>query len=176
MKTLEDQLSQYAAYHRDARNIRTHFIGIPLIVVAVTILLSRPATEVGGFPVSPALAAALAAGLYYLMLDFGLGLLMAVLLAFAVWIGAWTASLSTGTWLAAGLGGFVVGWIFQFVGHAWEGRKPAFVDDLAGLIIGPLFVVAEALFMVGLLPALRARIEDRAGPFRHGAAAQADAG
>ena len=33
MRSLEDQLATYAAYHRDARNIATHFIGIPLIVV-----------------------------------------------------------------------------------------------------------------------------------------------
>lgn len=29
MRSLEDQLAAYAAYHRDARNIATHFIGIP---------------------------------------------------------------------------------------------------------------------------------------------------
>ena len=42
MKTLVDHLSQYAEYHRDRRNIFSHFIGIPLIVVAVAVLLSRP--------------------------------------------------------------------------------------------------------------------------------------
>lgn len=43
MRSLEDQLAAYAAYHRDARNIATHFIGIPLIVVSLLALLSRPA-------------------------------------------------------------------------------------------------------------------------------------
>ena len=38
MKSLVDHLSQYAAYHRDPRNIASHFIGIPLIVVAVAVL------------------------------------------------------------------------------------------------------------------------------------------
>ena len=41
MKNLVDHLSQYAAYHRDPRNIASHFIGIPLIFVAVAVLLSR---------------------------------------------------------------------------------------------------------------------------------------
>lgn len=31
MKTLIDHLSQYADYHRDPRNIRTHFVGVPMI-------------------------------------------------------------------------------------------------------------------------------------------------
>ena len=52
MKTLVDHLSQYASYHRDPRNIATHFVGIPLIVLAVTILLSRPGGSMlgCGFP------------------------------------------------------------------------------------------------------------------------------
>ncbi len=47
MRSLEDQLAAYAAYHRDARNIATHFIGIPLIVVSLLALLSRPAWGAG---------------------------------------------------------------------------------------------------------------------------------
>ena len=36
-----DLLVQYARYHRDPRNIASHFIGIPLIVLAVGVLLAR---------------------------------------------------------------------------------------------------------------------------------------
>ena len=43
-------------------------------------------------------------------------------------------------WLSWGLGFFVVGWIIQFVGHYYEGKKPAFADDLVGLLVGPMFV------------------------------------
>lgn len=57
---------------------------------------------------------------------------------------------ATAAWLASGIGLFVVGWIIQFVGHYYEGRKPAFVDDLVGLLIGPLFLVAETAFAMGL--------------------------
>lgn len=30
MKTLEDRMSFYAAYHQDARNKATHFVGVPV--------------------------------------------------------------------------------------------------------------------------------------------------
>ncbi|MBL8514434.1 MAG: DUF962 domain-containing protein, partial [Betaproteobacteria bacterium] len=40
MRTLEEQITQYAAYHRDRRNIVTHFIGIPLIVFSVAMGLA----------------------------------------------------------------------------------------------------------------------------------------
>ena len=96
---------------------------------------------------------------------------MAVLLVLAVWFGVWAAALPTPSWLEIGIGGFGVGWTFQFVGHYWEGRKPAFVDDVASLAIGPLFVTVEVLFMAGLMPELKRAIEARAGKVRQGAAA-----
>ena len=164
MKSLVDHLSQYAAYHRDPRNIATHFIGIPLIFVAVAVLLSRPGWPVGALLVSPALLVAVASAWFYLRLELRLGVLMTVLLGLSVWLGQVLAAQSTALWLASGLGMFVVGWVIQFVGHYYEGRKPAFVDDLTGLIVGPLFVVVEAGFLLGLRGELKRAIEERSGP------------
>ena len=168
MKTLEQHLSQYAAYHRDSRNIVTHFIGVPLIVAALITLLSRPAIEIDGWIFSPAMLLSAMMAIYYLYLDRPLGALMAVLLALGVWFGSWVAAKSTPAWLFLGAGGFVVGWVFQFIGHALEGRKPAFLDDMAGLIIGPIFVVAEAVFWMGLRSDLKHAVEANAGTIRHG--------
>ncbi|GFD75804.1 hypothetical protein ACI7YQ_13725 [Alteromonas marina] len=50
------------------------------------------------------------------------------------------------------------------VGHHFEGKKPAFVDDIMGLAIGPLFVLAELSFDLGLRKALKEEIERRSGP------------
>ena len=166
MKTLVDQLSNYAAYHRSQRNIATHLVGIPMIVLAVVALLSRPAWMAGAVPLSPAVIVSAVTLLYYLRLDLALGLVMTGLFGLALWFGAWAAGLDTAAWLALGIGGFVVGWVFQFVGHYFEGRKPAFVDDLMGLAIGPLFVVAEALFHLGAFASLKQQIEQRAGNVR----------
>jgi len=164
MKTLVEHLSQYAAYHRDPRNIATHFVGIPLIVLAVTVLLSRPGWDVAGMWLSPALLAATASVWFYLRLDRRFGLVMGLLLGLCLWVGQVLAMQGTALWLSAGLGAFVVGWIIQFVGHYYEGRKPAFVDDVSGLIIGPLFVLAEAGFMLGRCPELKRAVEANAGP------------
>ncbi|URN88781.1 MAG: DUF962 domain-containing protein [Pseudomonas protegens] len=164
MKSLVDHLSQYATYHRDPRNIASHFIGIPMIVVAVAVLLSRPAWSMAGLSWSPALLLALAASVFYLRLEVRLGVLMTVLMALSVWAGQVLAAQSTGLWLSSGLGLFVIGWVIQFIGHYYEGRKPAFVDDLSGLIVGPLFVVAELAFLLGLRHDLKQAIEQRSGP------------
>ena len=169
MKNRVDHLSQYAAYHREPRNIVTHFVGIPLIVLAVAVLLSRPGTSLGlpgNLWLSPALAASVAATVFYLRLDRALGIAMGALLALCVWVGAHLAQQTTPLWLGAGIGLFVAGWVIQFVGHYYEGRKPAFIDDLSGLIIGPLFVVAEAGFLLGVRKPLQQAIEARAGVVR----------
>lgn len=164
MKSLVDHLSQYAAYHRDPRNIASHFIGIPLIVVAVAVLLSRPEWAVGGLWLSPAVLLALFSAWFYLCLELALGVLMTLLMGLSVWAGHVLAAQSTLVWLSSGIGMFVVGWVIQFVGHYYEGRKPAFVDDVSGLIVGPLFVVAELAFLVGLRGDLKQQIEERSGP------------
>ena len=173
MRTLTQQLTHYAAYHRDRRNIATHFVGIPMIVLALAVLLSRPAFALAALPVtlSPAWLLFVAATLYYLVLDVPLGLMMAAVSALCIAFGQWIAAQSTLVWLTTGVGLFVIGWVFQFIGHvAYEHRKPAFVDDVIGLLIGPLFVLAEALFAFGWRPALRAAIEVEAGPTRVDAA------
>ncbi|NCE82872.1 DUF962 domain-containing protein [Pseudomonas sp. Q1] len=164
MKSLVDHLSQYAAYHRDPRNIASHFIGIPLIVVAVAVLLSRPEWAVGGLWLSPAVLLALFSAWFYLRLELALGVLMTALMGLSVWAGHALAAQSTTVWLSSGIGLFVVGWVIQFVGHYYEGRKPAFVDDVSGLIVGPLFVMAELAFLLGLRHGLKEQIEQRSGP------------
>jgi len=84
---------------------------------------------------------------------------MTLLLGLSVWIGSHVAMLETALWLRWGIGLFVVGWACRFVGHYFEGRKPAFVDDIMGLAIGPLFVVAEVVFMLGGKKQLHQAIE-----------------
>ncbi|WP_304350268.1 DUF962 domain-containing protein [Comamonas testosteroni] len=167
MKTLIDQLSNYADYHRDPRNIVTHYIGVPMIMQAVVILLARLQWgALGGSPISLALLAAVAAAVYYWRLDGRYGLFMSVLLAAMLALAAPVAALPMGSWLAWGLGLFALGWVIQFIGHYWEGRKPAFFDDVMGLLIGPLFVAAELGFALGLRKEVQAAVEQRSGPVR----------
>ena len=127
--------------------------------------MSRPVfLHADGVAISPALIVVLLTALFYLKLDLRFGLAMAAFLAFCLWLGQWVAAQSMTLWLVTGIGLFVVGWVFQFVGHYYEGRKPAFVDDLMGLAIGPIFVAAELAFELGLRKDVQDAVEARVGP------------
>ncbi|TDP39258.1 putative membrane protein YGL010W [Idiomarina aquatica] len=160
-KTVAEHLAQYGDYHRDRRNIMTHLVGIPMIVIAILTLLSRPEFSVAYLLLTPANIVVFAAVIFYIRLDIKLGLLMTVLLWLCLSLGRDIAAMSTLAWLSWGIGLFIVGWTFQFIGHYYEGRKPAFVDDIIGLAIGPLFVVAEVVFMLGLRPELKRQVEQQ---------------
>lgn len=158
MSNLEQQLSKYAAYHLNHKNILTHFIGIPLIVFSILCLTARAGVDIGSFKLTLAIVLIAMGSIYYLFLDKVFGLLMLIILAAVYPLASQIAQLSLGEWLAASIGFFVVGWVFQFVGHYFEKKKPAFVDDVIGLAIGPLFVLAEFIFMLGFRKLLHARI------------------
>ena len=39
---------------------------------------------------------------------------------------------------------FVVGWVFQFIGHLIEGNQPAFFTNPLYLLVGPLWLLRRA--------------------------------
>lgn len=149
MSKVERLLSQYAAYHLDERNIYTHFVGIPMIVFAVFCFAARPGVMLGHFDFTLTLLIMILSLVFYYCLDRRFAYIMTVLFVISYPFAYVVAQLSTQTWLMISTGFFLVGWIIQFVGHIFEKKKPAFVDDLMGLAIGPLFVVAEMVFMLG---------------------------
>jgi uncharacterized membrane protein YGL010W len=125
-------LADYATYHRDKRNLLCHEIGIPLIVLALLALFRL--VTIG--PIDLGILAAVLVSLYYVRLvGAAAGTAILALIALYV-IGTYVP-----WWLALGL--FALGWAFQFVGHVYEGKKPAFLTNLQHLLVGPLWVVVR---------------------------------
>jgi len=168
--TLVDRLASYAEYHRDRRNLATHFVGIPMILVGSQATLAR----IGIGPLNLGVGANWLAARYYRALDPTYGKAMAAILGTTYAIGSAIAAMPLPAWAGTAAGLFVGGWALQLLGHYFEGKKPAFLDDLRGLLDGPLFLVAEVAFALGLSPELRAEVRRRAGPTRWGAAPAAD--
>lgn len=130
--TKAELFTEYGSYHSDRRNRVCHAFGIPLIVLGIMGLLSL--VRLG--PVDLAVVTAIAILVYYAALDLRGALLSFVVFAIAYAIGTrlpWQADLAV----------FVFGWIFQLVGHRFEGKKPKFMENLIYLLIGPLYVFEE---------------------------------
>jgi len=159
MSFFAQQLATYAAYHRDTRNRATHFVGIPAIVFSLLVPLALWRFPLFRLDASAAWVIAIVAVAGWIALDVTIGLAMAVVMLAMLLIAEWVAGFGTTTaWVVFAIF-FVGGWIFQFVGHAWEGRRPAFADNLFQAFIGPMFIMAEALMALGLKQDLKAVIE-----------------
>ncbi|GLX86527.1 hypothetical protein tloyanaT_27800 [Thalassotalea loyana] len=162
MKSIIDQLSTYKSVHLNKKNVRTHFFGVPLIVMSVMVLVNmltitwRSESNEITLPLMPIIA--LFVVLYYLVLDIKIGLIATLLFAPVYWAATQISVLPHAGWMALGI--FVIGWIIQFVGHAYEKAKPAFVDDLNQLLIGPLFLVSEVVFALGINKEMEQEVTD----------------
>ena len=138
--TLRAHFKDYGAFHATRGNQACHYVGIPLIVLTLFTFLTRVALfDVAGFSVTLAEVVMLAVVVYYLTLDVPLGIMMLAVYAALNVAGrpiplAWAGAL------------FVLGWVFQFLGHyIYEKRSPAFYKNLTHLLVGPLWITAKAV-------------------------------
>jgi uncharacterized membrane protein YGL010W len=136
----QQRLIEYGRFHATPGNVACHWVGIPLIVVSLFGLLARvPLFPIGGFTVTASEVLIVFATVYYLRLEVALAAMMVPVSVGLSLVGRVLP-------FEVNVGLLIVGWIFQFVGHAvYEKRRPAFFDDLASLLIGPLFLVAKAI-------------------------------
>lgn len=118
----------YGHYHTAAGNRYCHMVGIPLIVLAVVRW-----TQFGALPLT-----ALVLPLYLLwspLLGIAMACVIGAMAAVALVLPVWAAPAA-----------FVLGWVFQFVGHiVYEKKSPAFQDNLIHLLVGPMWVLREIL-------------------------------
>lgn len=157
MKSAAEQLSTYKSVHLNHRNIQTHFVGIPLIIWSAFLLLATIRIPLGSLgDTSLGLVLGGLVLVYYVRLHVKLALGLTLFLIPVLYTTELVAHFPYAVWLAFAL--FLVGWIFQLIGHRYEKAKPAFVDDLNQLLIGPFFLMAEVYFMLGLEKSLNEQI------------------
>lgn len=163
MKSIAEHMSFYEAYHKHPLNKATHFVGIPMIVFSILVAFGLLSVNVGGYPVTLAMALVVAVMGYYLMLEPGLALGMAFFIFPALYFAHLAAQWPFAASVALAVGLFVLGWIIQIIGHTvFEKRRPAFTDNLFQLIIGPIFLVAEVIYLLGFKHTLRDQVKDLA--------------
>ncbi len=114
-----------------------------------------------GLDASAAWIVAIVALAGWIALDLTIGVAMIVVIVPMLVIAEWIATSfgATAAWIVFAVL-FIGGWIFQLVGHAWEGRRPALADNLFQAFVGPMFIMAEVLIALGLKQELKAVVDE----------------
>jgi uncharacterized membrane protein YGL010W len=155
------QLAVYAQYHRDARNCMTHIVGIPAIFLAVLLPLALGQVTIGGLHTTVAAVLLLPAVIGWIALDAAVGAAMLIAIVPLLLTAEWVARAGGPAiaWPVAAML-FVIGWALQIIGHvAFERRRPALVDNLFQMFIGPMFITAKILARLGLRSDLDAALQ-----------------
>lgn len=143
MQDIRAYFADYAAYHQTKGNKLFHRLGIPLIVLTLFGMLARvELAHMGGVRLDAAMLLILVAEVVYLMLEWRLAIAM-LLVSVAFYI----AGAAMPMWLNVAL--FVLGWIFQFIGHSvYEHKQPAFLKNFMHLLVGPLWILNDVVPVV----------------------------
>jgi uncharacterized membrane protein YGL010W len=138
-RNVDRLLERYGEFQRNPANEAIHWVCVPLIVWSV----------LGALWSASPVAAYVAIGatmVFYLWLSPPLALGMLGVTALMVW----PLTLLGSRVLIVSIAVFVAAWIGQFIGHLLEGRKPAFLEDLRSLLIGPVWLLADLYRRIGI--------------------------
>jgi len=140
-RKIDALLDHYGLSHTHPVNEHIHMVAIPAIMLSLIGLM---------FAIHPAIALAFfsASMVYYARLSWPFTICM--LLFSSVLLALVDALDVHGVLVPVSVVVFVVAWIFQFIGHRIEGKKPSFFEDLQYLWVGPLFVLSKGFLRLGL--------------------------
>jgi len=143
MQTVEVLFADYASFHQTAGNKLFHRLGIPMIMFSLIGMLTQvPLADVATVRFDAAIVLIAAASAYYFVIEWRLALAMV-----AVSIAFYFISGVIPFWINATL--FVLGWIFQFIGHkVYEHKNPAFFRNFVHLLVGPLWILNDIVPVV----------------------------
>ena len=147
MKNIHNWNEEYGLYHKNRINKIIHWICIPLIIFSLFGLLSLINFEFiidqGYYKINVlGIFIILVLG-YYLRLSKSLTIGMLIISLLFAGIIDFISLNNKLTLLYLYLGIFILAWIGQFIGHKFEGKKPAFFKDLQFLLIGPLWLLSN---------------------------------
>lgn len=140
-QSMNQLLDEYASSHQNKTNKLIHYICVPVIFWSITALF-----WVVKIPVVENLAIVMTAliSIYYISKDIIVTVQMTVFSVLCLLLNAYIEKVGLPLlWISVAL--FIIAWVFQFIGHKIEGKKPSFFKDLQFLLIGPAWIVKQLL-------------------------------
>lgn len=145
---MDQWLSEYGESHQNPANKMIHYVCVPLITYS-TLGLFDVTSQYMGLGFSLALPVILLGSLFYMLLNWKLGVILG--LTTTAMVASFRFYPNADFQLYSQLLIFFASWALQFIGHKWEEAKPSFLKDLTFLLIGPLWVADKV--SAGLLRA-----------------------
>ncbi|ELI9681674.1 DUF962 domain-containing protein [Vibrio vulnificus] len=140
MRSLEQWLDAYGESHQNSTNQKIHTFAVPGIFFSIVALIwSLPSLPLPVLSLNWVWVVALPVWWFYYRLSLSVFLMMLGYTLSSIAL-AWSVELLGMPLAEMAVGLFIVLWIFQFVGHKIEGKKPSFFEDLKFLLIGPVWV------------------------------------
>ncbi|EGQ7831359.1 TPA: DUF962 domain-containing protein [Vibrio vulnificus] len=140
MRSLEQWLDAYGESHQNSTNQKIHTFAVPGIFFSIVALIwSLPSLPLPVLSLNWVWVVALPVWWFYYRLSLSVFLMMLGYTLASIAL-AWSVELLGMPLAEMAVGLFIVLWIFQFVGHKIEGKKPSFFEDLKFLMIGPVWV------------------------------------
>ncbi|MFA0812802.1 Mpo1 family 2-hydroxy fatty acid dioxygenase [Microbulbifer epialgicus] len=152
MRSAQQWFAEYGESHQNPINKSIHWVAVPVIYATVAGLLwGIPQPQfMAEIPwLNWAVVVTVPVLLFYFALSFPIALGMTALTVVFLWGWSVAERLGVPVWQTA-LGLFVVMWIFQFIGHHIEGKKPSFFKDVQFLLIGPAWVIGFVYRKLGI--------------------------
>lgn len=143
MQTVDALFADYASYHQTKGNKVFHRLGIPMIMLSLIGMLTQVKLfNAGTIQLDAAMVLIALSSAYYFVIEWRLGIAMIAVSIVFYFVGA-----ALGLWINLTL--FILGWIFQFIGHkVYEHKNPAFFRNFVHLLIGPLWILNDVIPVV----------------------------
>ena len=138
-QSINDLLDEYAQSHQNKTNKIIHYFCVPIIFWSITAMLwviKIPSVE------NLAIVITVLISIYYVSKDLKIAIQMIVFSILCLLLNSLLESQGLPLLMIAVVL-FVIAWVFQFIGHNIEGKKPSFLKDLQFLLIGPAWIVKQ---------------------------------
>ena len=170
MRKIDQLFAEYAESHQNQTNKLIHWICVPLIfftivgfISLIPISLTKTLNNIGhysdfaighihignSFINFIGIITLIIVTIFYFNLSKIISIIMFFIMLVMFYLSSKINQSFGNSWIIY-LSIFVITWIFQFIGHKIEGRKPSFLKDLQFLLIGPIWLLHFVLKKLGI--------------------------
>ena len=144
MSKFQQLLDAYGVSHKNKTNKLIHWICVPAIFFSIVGLISVipfpwNVSIIENISLNWAFIALALVLIYYVSLSISISIGMALFAFLCMFFCNHINTYDYPALIYVGI--FVVSWVFQFVGHHIEGKKPSFLQDIQFLLIGPAWLM-----------------------------------